>query len=852
MQRSTRCPHWGYVLVFVFLVANVLSCPDALAQEGGYIQGKVKDKANKPIPDANVTAIQQGSNQVFGAKTDSAGAFSIAVPQGKYSVQAQHVSYGADPIPTEIGPGSVVPLIFVMSDKIMELDPTLIHGAGGKTQVQISAFDEIAPIDPSDMYTRPTPKNDIESLIMTMPGVSGLSEFSSQYRVRGGNYDENLVYIDDVEIYRPQLIRQGQQEGLGFTNPNLADNVTFSTGGFQAKYGDKLSSVLNIQYKDPIEFKGSVELGILTQNIHLEGMFKKKDAPYNAGRFSYAVGFRHFSTAYLLNTLDTQGEYRPDFLDLQAIFRYKPKTKARTMLERPRTDGTVDTIYLPSEPLKLSLLVITTRNDYVFTPASRETTFGNIARAFRLFVAFEGQEVTRYLTGQAAFTVDHAPRLNLRFKYILSAFQSNEDEIFTVEGGYRLADISTDFGNDNFNEIIAIRGVGTELRYARNYLDVNVLNFTMRGEWYPRKAAQAKSYIPHKLRWGLSAQQDIIVDKLYEWNAIDSAQYLRMGEFIQANNTLTSNRFWAFGQYEVQFGPSFKAILGARLNYWTLNKELLFSPRLQLVYSPQPKGDSSNAFQLRFAAGAYQQPPFYRELRDFNGQLNRNLPAQKSYHFVLGGDYTFKLWRRNFKIFAEVYYKYLYDVVPYEFENVRIRYYPNNVATGALYGFDFKINGQFLREIDSWLSFSVLKAEEKILGINTDYVPRPSDQRFQLSFYFQDELPLNPTFKMHLNLVYSGGLPFGPPQVIQNRTALRAPAYMRVDLGVSKMILLNKRSDNKFGLESLWISAEVFNLFARENTVSYTWIQDVFNTQFPVPNYLSQRLFNVRLLARFK
>jgi len=717
--------------------------------------------------------------------------------------------------------------------------------------------DQIIPLKTKDIVYMPN--SSIERLLATM-GAAIRSEFSTQYQVRGGNFDENLVYINDVEIYRPMIVRSGQQEGLPITNSNLAKNVTFNSGGFPAMYGDKLSSVLNIDYQTPNEFHATGELGLLSQNLHLEGSSKNKSDSTLPGRFSFLTGARRFSPTYLLNSLNTQGDYRPNFWDIQGVFTYTPKSKRLHYKLITDENGKTDTIIRPKDPFKISLMGIFTRSEYVFYPKSRETTFGTVTQAFRLFVAFIGEEQTNYSTGQGAITVDYRPSFRFNLKTIFSTVRSVESELTGVEGGYRLGDVNTNLGNEKFNEVVAIRGVGTEIRNARNWLEVSIYSLEQRGEYkldknFDKKLLTRNSYVRHTLNFGWKVQVEQIHDFLREWTATDSADYVKMGELINAKNQQNSMRAIGFVQHTFRTSRTTNLIYGLRANYWSLNKEVLLSPRIQFVYDPTLRSNRPDTLktriQFRAAIGLYSQPPFYRELRNFVGVVDANVRAQRSIHYILGFDYVFKAWKRDFKLFVEGYYKNLLNLIPYEIDNVRLRYYPQQTGVGYAYGLDMRVNGQFIRGVESWFSFSYLTTKEDVTNDNRGYVRRPSDQRIIVSLYFQDHLPKFKSIKAHVNFVYNSGIPFGPPQTYNNRTAFfQVPAYHRVDLGISKIFIFDKPNKKKWMPESIWIGFEVYNLLARENTVSYNWITDVVGQRFAIPNYLSQRILSLRIVAK--
>jgi hypothetical protein len=725
-------------------------------------------------------------------------------------------------------------------------------------------FQQLA-IDAKDVKLQASPNSSVQRTVAMLIGVTG-SEFSSRYQVRGGNYDENLIYMNGVQFYRPQLVRAGRQEGLPITNSDLLKNVSYSAGGFQARYGDKMSSVLKMDFREPTEFQGSAEAGLIRQTAHIEGSFPTqkrrnayKDSSAEAGklgRLTYLIGARRFSMSYVLNSLDTQGEYQPLSWDVQSVFTYTPPTPDRPqMKEQVRADGSIDTVYLPQEPLKITVMNMITGNDYRFEPASRETTFGTIQQAVRLFVGFTGTEQTSYLTNQTALVVDHQPSLRLDLKYIGSHFRSDEDELINVEGGYRLGDVNTSLGNESFNEVVFVRGIGTRLHRARNYMTFNVSYGAVRGEWKMDRDlydTRGDNLVNHRLFFGLRGQHERIFSQFKEWRANDSAQFVDITRLVESEDELESQRAMGYLQYNWRINEQFGFNIGGRAHYWTLNDQLVFSPRSQVTWEPALQRPEQS-LQVRLAAGVYNQPPFFRELRNYDGRINRNQKAQRAIHYVAGVDYVFELWDRPFKLFAEAYYKDLDNLVPYEIDNVRLRYYAFEQARGRAYGLDTKLNGQFIQGVDSWVRVSLMKAEEKIAGLDQGYVPRPTDQRLTTSLFFQDHIPGLKTFKAHVNMIYGTGLPDGPPLVLENRTGIRRPFYHRVDLGVSYLLTFQTPEEQKagFGFRSIWLSLEVFNVFQRANTISYEWITDTYGNRFAIPNFLSQRLINGRVIVKF-
>jgi hypothetical protein len=665
--------------------------------------------------------------------------------------------------------------------------------------------------------------------------------------VRGGNYDENLIYVNDIEIYRPFLPRSGQQEGLSFIHTELVQNVKFSAGGFEARYGDKMSSVLDIKYKDPKKFGASATASLLGLQTHVEGASKDL-------RFTYLIGARYWSNAYVLGTFDVQGDYQPTFYDVQTLLNFHLK-----------------------DNLSLSVLGSYARNKYYFVPQNRETTFGTVNRAYSLNIFFEGSDLLEYQTGMGAATLDYQPGNKTRLKLIASTFYSNENEIFTVEGAYRLSDIETDLGSDNFAQARSLRGVGYFITNARNAVVSQVSNIGHRGY---------HTLGNHNLQWGAFVQTEKIQDKLHEWYYDDSSGFSRppidtngnfeLNSYLSTRLNLESYRMNGYLQNSQTLSKSYNATLtyGLRFNYWSYNQQIVVSPRVQFGFEPNRKYNRQvreakdgrklrRDWLLKAAYGWYYQPPFYRELRDFNGVLNPNIKAQRAIHYVAGGDMNFTAWNRPFKFIGEVYYKKLDNLIPYEIDNVRIRYFANNNSSGYATGVDFRVNGEFVKGAESWASLSILKTQEKITGaldaqgnpITPSYVPRPTDQRVNFAIYFQDYLRKNPKLRMNLNLVYGSGLPFGVPDQNRYNDIYRMPSYRRVDLGINRVLIAedNKERDNfwKKNIQSAWVGLEVFNLLGVNNTISYIWIEDVSANRYAVPNYLTNRRVNIKFMARF-
>lgn len=817
--------------------------------QNGTLKGKVVDPDNKPISSATVSVL----NTNFKTQSDIEGNYSLSLPGGKtYWVQFTHATHQTEVLEIEIKTG------FTYDQKIklveITLGETVITDRRNPTDLNDPLQMQLLPIKTEDLIKMPSFNRSIEASMRSMPGVASNSEFSSQYRVRGGNFDENLVYVNGIEIYRPLLARSGQQEGLGFSNPDMAEEVLFSTGGFAAQYGDKLSSVLDITYRNPKDFRATIEAGLITTNLHVEGRLGKQRVNNQPKKWSYLIGARRYTLSNLLNTLETQGNYQPLFYDAQGLFTFTPVYRKKAPIVKEKETGLRDTVYFPNEPLKFSLFTAFTRNRYLFDPESRVSTFGTIQQAFRIRTGFAGQELSAYTTGLAALMLEHFPSVRLKFNYTATVFQTSESELIDVEGGYLIGEVNTSFGSDEFNEELYNQQVASELQFARNYLNARVASAQISGRWIDRDTYK------QRLNFGLQYQRQWITDDFKEYIGVDSAGYLidqlgnfGVNEYIRLDTTISSTFYKGFVQHEWRLGQTLTLVSGVRLIYYDLLDEWMLSPRVQFVKDFSRKKGGRD-LRLRLASGIYYQPPFYRELRRFDGSLNTKLSSQRSAHFIAGMDYQFQAWGRPFKLISELYYKSLTNIIPYEIQNIRIRYYPDELAKGYAYGLDARLNGEFLRGVDSWVSLGILKTQEDLEGDDKGYIPRPTDQRVSFSMYFQDELPINPTYKVHVNYVFGSGLRFGPPRSLETRTSFTNPTYQRVDIGFSKLITFIPRSSglNKRGVESLWLTAEIFNLLQRQNTVSHTWIKDLDNRQYAVPNYLSARLLNVRLIMKIK
>ncbi len=806
-----------YILLTVLLL-----CTSVFAQRKIEITGTVFSSENTPLELVNVSI----KGKAGGSTTNTNGEFSIFVNNTTpFTLIFSSIGYQQKEINIK-NFSNAKNLNIVLTPKQESIEEIDVK-AKEQTNQNFTAIDSKIAANLPDATG-----GSIEALVKTQMGVTSNNELSSQYRVRGGNFDENLVYVNDIEVYRPFLVRAGQQEGLSFVNPELVSDIRFSAGGFDARYGDKMSSVLDIKYKRPTEFAGSASGSLLGANAHIEGANK-------SGKFTHITGIRYKTNKYLVGSMDVSGDYQPNFLDIQTYLTYRLNDKWR-----------------------LGFLGNLSRNSYSFKPVDRETTFGTISEVKTLKIYFEGQEEDLFMTGFGAVSLDFSPNNNSNLKLVASGYRTSEDETYDILGQYWLQDLgeADENGDITYSEAEDI-GVGSYLEHARNYLFGAITNIALRGN---------HRLGVNNIEWEAKYQHERFSDIINEWELRDSADYniplneesLQLSYAYNDENNIESNRYTCFVQENRNFDLKNGALdiaIGIRANYWDFNDEFLLSPRFSLLYTP----DWENDFRFKFASGIYYQSPFYKEYRSQGEGINKNIKAQQSIHYVTGFDYYFKAWERPFKFSTELYYKKMKHLIPYQIDNVRIRYSAKNNAKGYAAGLDMKVNGEFVKGIESWASLSVMQTEEDIKGdsyvnslgqtIYPGYIPRPSDQRFNFSLMFQDYLRNNPSFKVNLNLIYGSGLPFGPPNSERYKATNRMPAYRRVDIGFSKELTGSQlHPDKKTGtFKNIWIGLEVFNLFDIDNTISYFWVTDVNNTQYAVPNYLTSRRLNLKLITRF-
>lgn len=803
-------------VIFPFCLFLLSFATNMVAQGTVTISGYVLDQQSRAIELVNIIDTKSKKGTI----TDNEGFYTITLPSTdtiflRYSCLSYQPTTRIIPIEMK---NLRVNVIMTISSK--NLGEITIKGQQRRTN-------SLESLDPSKVRFIPDASGgSIEALLVTFAGVSSNNELSSQYSVRGGNYDENLVYVNGTEVYRPLLIRAGQQEGLSFVNPEMVKEVNFSAGGFDASYGDKMSSVLDIKYKTPDSFEAFGAMSLLGANLYL-GQSSKN------GKFTQIHGFRYKTNAYLLGTLDTKGQYKPSFIDYQTYLTWKIT---------PTTE--------------LSFLGNFSRNSYQFKPDSSETEFGTFQKRYSMTVYFDGKEKDLFQTTFGSLSINKKIGKNTKIGLQSTLFQTNEDENYDITGQYWLSE--TPIKNNREDTLnTALIGVGTYHEHARNHLKATVFNITHTGSW---KSDQ------HSVKWGLGYQREIIDDNLREWEMRDSSGYslpfsdqrINTVYFMKSLVNMESNRITGYLQDTWKFRNNaglFVITGGLRGNFWDFNNETLISPRASVAFLPSWEKD----FSFRFATGIYYQAPFYKELRDtatINGVtrvvLNKKIKAQKTIHFVAGMDYHFIWVDRPFKFTAETYYKDMSNLIPYTVDNVRIRYYGKNMADGYTAGLDMKLFGEFVPGTDSWVSLSFMNSKETINGIT---VPRPNEQRYNVSVFFQDYFPNYPKLTMNLKLIWADGLPFGPPASDKSFATLRMPPYRRIDIGMSHVFTAGDNKIMQKGLlknfSNIWVGLDCFNLFNIKNTNSYYWVSDISNEEFAVPNYLTGLQINLRIAAEF-
>ncbi|WP_396601403.1 carboxypeptidase-like regulatory domain-containing protein [Algibacter sp. R77976] len=798
--------------------------------QNAIIKGVILDENNKPIENVS---IKSGN---IGTISNVNGFYTLAVPAYKdLTVEFTHVTYKKVVSTFNLKKGENLEFYPVMSSSVEQISTVIVSGNRRKD------IEGVVTLDREAVKKIPGANAGVENLLLTLPGVSNNNELSTQYSVRGGNYDENLVYVNGIEVYRPFLVRSGQQEGLSFVNTNLVQNVDFSAGGFQAKYGDKLSSVLDITYKTPYQFEVNADLSLLGGSLSVENASKDS-------KFTSIVGLRYRDNSLLVNAKETETNFKPTFADAQGYFTYKFSNK-----------------------FHLSFLGSASINKYNFEPETRQTNFGTLTDPVALLVFYDGQEKDRYQTLFGAFKGSYFANDDLTLHLIASTYHTTEEEYFDILAQYRLGEVNSNIGDENLGEVEFSEGIGSQLNHGRNDLDALITNIEHKGDFKVND---------HRFEWSVKYTNEDIRDRLIEWEVIDSAGFslrppktttneqpyepftgpLKPFQNVRATNNTQINRFQAYGQWSKRSSLGASDVwynAGVRAHSWSVSgngistsNQVVFSPRAQFAIKPDWEKD----MLFRVAGGLYYQPPFYRELRDASGVIQPDVKAQKSFHLVLGNDYSFKMWDRPFKLTSEAYYKNLTDVNPYTLENVRIRYAANNSAKAYAYGLDMRLNGEFVPGTESWLSFGYLKTEENIN--NRGYISRPTDQRLKFAALFQDYVPNMPNVKMYLNMVFNTGLPGGSPSYADPyEFQSRLPSYKRADFGLQYVLVDSKKTFNngwKKPFKELSFGFEIFNVFDVQNSITNTWVRDVSSKrQIAIPNYLTPRVFNVRTTMKF-
>ena len=819
------CPRLLYLLFF-------LCSYFAIRGQTATITGIVLDEQNTPLQDVHITS------DSFGTYSDQTGFYLLQVNSDKeISITFSHLGHKNVILENIIlNTNETFAFSPVMKTDVIQVDGVVVTPTGERSVEGIITF------SPKTALDIPGANPGVENVLKLLPGVSSNNELSTQYAVRGGNYDENLVYINDIEVYRPFLIRSGQQEGLSFVNSSMVQDLQFSSGGFQSLYGDKMSSVLDITYKNPSVFSVYAEGSLLGVGATVETISKNKS-------FSSVSGLRYRDNSLLLGSQQTVANFNPIFVDIQTYLtqRFSPK-------------------------FHLNFLGNLSRNDYRNEPITRQTNFGTINDPRALTVFYEGSENNNYTIALGALKADYYLNDQITLNFISSLYHTSEEEYSDVIAQYELGEVDTDLGGNTLGQITSSRGVGTQFNRARNDLDALIFNLEHRGTY---------DYNGKSVEWGVRYAHEDFRDRIRESEFIDSTGFsirpprpefsnnqplepflapLVPFEGIAAENDVQTDRFMGFlqiSQLKKWRNHDLYYNLGLRAQWWTVGGEgltrssqFILSPRFQLALKPNWEKD----MLFRLAGGLYQQPPFYREFRDENGQVQPDVKAQRSYHIVAGHEYSFNLWNRAFRLTSELYYKDLDRVNPYTLEDVRIRYAADNNAVAFAYGADFRLNGAFVPGTESWVSLGYLRTEENI--DNRGYISRPTDQRFHVGVLFQDYIPAIPNLRMYLNLVYNTGLPGGSPSYadpyeFQNR--LRD--YKRADLGISHIFVdAEKRYPEGHWLyqfKELVVGFEIYNLFNNQNAITNTWVRDVDSKQqFAVPNFMTSRVLNIKFSLR--
>lgn len=800
-----------------------------LAQKTTIIKGTIKNNENNPIENVSIKFNNTGIT------SNKNGNYSLRIPlDEEITITFTHIAYK-----------TIIKVITAKNRNAIRFSPKMTLKTENLKEIIVTdkrkQASGLKSVDIKTVKNLIGPNAGVENTLMTFAGVNNNNELSTQYNVRGGNFDENLVYVNGIEIYRPFLIRSGQQEGLSFINTNMVQNINFSAGGFQAKYGDKLSSVLDITYRKPNQKAVAADASLLGGSLTLEGNFLNN-------KLSAITGVRYRDNSLFVNSKQIETNFRPRFTDVQTYLSYEF-----------------------SEKFNLNFLGNFSLNNYNYQPISRRTRFGTVANPLELIVFYSGQEEDKYLTLFGALSANYKVTKDFTLTTTASRYNTQEEEHFDIAAQYNLGEVDANIGSENFGEVEFSQGIGSQLNHARNDLDAVITNFQVRGTI--KKGSKQWNF-------GVKYQKENIKDRIREWEVIDSLGFsIRPphhssnnqpyepfeGEIvpfqsIRKDNNVDINRLSGFLQFNQRsFWNEHEVFynLGLRAQNWNVKgnslsskNQIIISPRAQFAIKPNWEKD----MLFRFSAGLYAQPPSYRELRDFNGEINVDVKAQKSIHYVSGMDYSFDMWNRPFKLTTEIYYKNLTDVNSYTIDNVRIRYRADNVTTAYAYGLDLRLNGEFVPGSESWVSVGYLKTEENIN--NRGFIARPSDQRIKFGILFQDYVPNLPDLKAYLNLVYNSGLPGGSPAYADPYDfQARLRDYRRADLGISYIFVdANKQFSSgwKSKLKELSAGLELFNMFDIQNAITNTWVRDVYSkTQFGIPNFMTGRVLNFKLAMKF-
>jgi hypothetical protein len=796
------------------------------------VQGIVLNEEQQPVSNVNISI---GST---GTQTNQNGFYKLSIPvKVATTLTFTHVSYKKVQLTLQLSPNEQFEFNPILKINVEQIDEVTVLANKNKV------VSGITNISPKDIRLIPGANAGVENLLKSLPGVNSNNELSTQYSVRGGNYDENLVYVNEIEVYRPFLIRSGQQEGLSFVNTDLIQNVDFSAGGFQAKYGDKLSSVLDITYKNPVAFGGSFNASLLGASASVE-------TSSGNSKFSTISGVRYRNNSLLVNSKQTEANFSPTFADAQTYLTYKF-----------------------SEDFQLSFLGNLSLNNYDYKPTIRQTNFGSLLNPTALFINYEGEEKDSYKTALGALKATLFVNNAFTLKFITSVYHTSEEENYDILARYELGEINTDFSSENLGDAEITQGIGSQYNHGRNHLDALISNIEHKGSYQKNN---------HQIDWGVKFTHEDIRDRIVEWEVIDSTGFsvrpplpdfinnqpyepfvgpLTPYQNIRATNHTKINRLSGYSQWSKRTVANNHELwfnAGIRFQHWQVSgknidksQQTTISPRAQFAIKPNWKKE----MVFRVSGGWYHQPPFYRELRDSTGTVQPNIKAQQSIHLVAGNDYSFKLWNRPFKLITEAYYKKLTNVNPYTLENVRIRYQANNNANAFAYGLDMRLYGEFVPGTESWVSFGYLKTEENIN--NQGYIARPTDQRLKMAVLFQDYVPNIPELRMYLNMVYNTGLPGGSPSYANPYDyQRRLKDYKRADLGISYVFTDYKKRYPKghwlHKFKELSAGFEIFNIFDVQNAITNTWVRDVYTKrQFGVPNYMTGRVFNLKLSVQF-